>query len=80
MTKKSDLAALASAVSVNDLRTVIEAAGRKISTKTIYRIRQQKANPSLETIQSIEVAVAQLQKVAQAERRQADRRTSKQEG
>lgn len=55
MITKPQLAALAASVNAEALA---EAAG--ISTKTVYRIRLQKANPSMDTIAAIETAVAKL--------------------
>lgn len=55
MTTKADLAALASSVNAEALS---RAAG--ISTKTVYRIRQQKANPSLQTVENVQRAVAAI--------------------
>ncbi len=55
MITKAELAALAASVNAEALA---QAAG--ISTKTVYRIRLQQANPSLETVAAIESAVAKL--------------------
>lgn len=55
MTTKAELAALASSVNAEALAT---AAG--ISTKTVYRIRQQKANPSLRTMEDVQRAVLSI--------------------
>ena len=52
MTTKAELAALAASVNAEALA---EAAG--ISTKTVYRIRQLKANPSLQTVEDVQRAV-----------------------
>ena len=59
MITKSQLAALAASVNAEALA---EAVG--ISTKTVYRIRQQKANPGLDTVAAIEAAVPKLRAVA----------------
>lgn len=61
MTTKEALAKLVRTVSTSALA---KAAG--VSTKTIYRIRDCKANPSLETVQGIEAAVKALSKMRQA--------------
>lgn len=52
---KQDLALLLQGVNVKDV-----AALAKVSTKSIYRMRWQKANPSLEKVQSVIAAVKAL--------------------
>lgn len=59
MITKPQLAALAASVNAEALA---EAVG--ISTKTVYRIRQQKANPGMDTIAAIEAAVPKLLGIA----------------
>jgi len=55
MITKSQLAALAASVNAEALAETVG-----ISTKTVYRIRQQKANPGLDTVAAIEAAVPKL--------------------
>lgn len=71
MTTKAELAVHAASVNAEALA---EAAG--ISTKTVYRIRQQKANPSLQTVEDVLRAVAEIKArpTPPIERRGGDRR------
>ncbi len=64
MITKPELAVLAASVNAEALA---KAAG--ISTKSVYRIRLQQANPSLETVAAIESAVAKLAKLAKLAKR-----------
>jgi DNA-binding phage protein len=64
MSTKDRLAQLAASVSALDL-----AREAGISTKSVYRLRQKKANPTLEMIEAVERAVAVIK--ARAPQRQA---------
>lgn len=66
MSTKDRLAKLASSVSATDL-----AREARISTKTVTRLRQKKANPTLEMIEAVEAAVAAIQARQPAPNQQA---------